>query len=106
MTATLMAVFPAVHVMDVPGTFNTILVATLQPTAADNLAQNLACLDPGGPPMLRDALTYAQAALRPTVASETIFTDDRAPVEMLTNQIVIDYVLSGGVDTLGSPIGK
>ncbi len=106
MTATLMTVFPAVHVMDVPGTFNTILAATLQPTAAENLAQNAALLDPEAPPMLRDALTYAQAALRPTIASEIIFTDDRAPVEMLTNQIVIDYVLSGGVDTLGSPIGK
>ncbi len=106
MTATLMTVFATVHAMDVPGTFNTILAATLQPTAADNLAQNLALLDPGGPRMLGDALTYAQAALRPTVASDTIFTDDHAPVEMLTNRIVIDYVLSGGVDALGSPIGK
>lgn len=106
MTATLITVFPTVHVMDVPGTFNTILTATLQPTEADNLARNAASLDPHAPPMLRDALAYAQAALRPTIASEIIFTDDLAPVEMLTNQIVIDYVLSGGVDALGSPIGK
>ncbi len=106
MTATLLAVFPAVHVMDVPGTFNTILVATLQPTAAQNLTQNLALLNPGGRTMLRDALTTAQGALRPTVGSETVFTDDRAPVEMLTNRIVIDYLLSGGVDKLDGPMGK
>lgn len=106
MTATLLAVFPSVHVMDVPGTFNTILVATYQPTVSDNLTQNLASLDQGGPAVLRDALTYAQAALQPTIPSETHFTDDHAPVEMLTNRIVIDYVLSGGTDSLGGTIGK
>ena len=106
MTATLAAVFPTVHVMDVPGTFNTILVATVQVTAPDNLAQNLKLMDSTTAPLLRDALTYAQAALGPTVASEIIFTDDRAPVEMMTNQIVINFVLSGRADTLGSPIGN
>jgi spermidine synthase len=105
MTATLETVFPTVHVMDVPGTFNSILVATLQPTAAENLAQNLALLDDSAPQLLRDALAYAERALGPTIASEVVFTDDRAPVEMMTNQIVIDFVLSGSADTLGGPIG-
>jgi hypothetical protein len=63
-------------------------------------------MGPKTAPLLRDALTYAQAALGPTVASETIFTDDRAPVEMMTNQIVINFVLSGRADALGSPIGN
>ena len=106
MTATLGTVFPTVHVMDVPGTFNSILVATVQPTAPENLAQNRALMDAATPQLLRDALFYAEGALSPTVPSETVFTDDRAPVELMTNQIVIDFVLSGSTDALGNPIGN
>ncbi len=103
MTATLADVFSSVHVMDVPGTFNTILVATVRPTTADFLRQNLALMAPSP---LRDALAYAESALVPTVRGETVFTDDRAPVELLTNQIVIEFVLSGETGTLGGPIGE
>jgi spermidine synthase len=43
MVGTIGAVFPSVHVVDVPNTFNTIVFATVQPHA-DNLAGNLASL--------------------------------------------------------------
>ena len=104
MTATLAAVFPSVHVMDVPGTFNTILVATVQPTTAGNLSANLALMGSDTHPLLREAVVNAQAALRPTVPSDTIFTDDRAPIELISNQMVINFVLSGDAGTLGAPI--
>ncbi len=106
MTATLASVFPNVHVMDVPGTFNTILVATILDTTADNLAQNLATMDGDNSPLLREAMAYAQGSLRPTVISDIVFTDDHAPLEWMTNQIVINYVLSGGANNLGGPIGN
>jgi hypothetical protein len=35
--------------------------------------------------------------LQPTPASTTVFTDDWAPVEQLTNSIVIDFILNGGI---------
>ena len=101
MTATLQTVFPSVHVMDVPATFNTILVATQQPSTAENLRQNLALMEPS---QLRDALTYAAGGLQPTVASDVVFTDDRAPVELMTNQIVVRFVLSGEAGMLSGPI--
>ncbi len=44
MTRTLLDVFPTVHTMDVPNSYNTILVATRQPTTPDNLRLNLAAL--------------------------------------------------------------
>jgi hypothetical protein len=47
--------------------------------------------------MLKDALARAVQNLQPTPASETVFTDDVAPVEQLTNSIVIRFILSGGV---------
>jgi len=105
MTATMATVYPSVHVMDVPDTLNTILVATLEPTAADYLAQNLALMDGETPAPLRDALAHAVKALRPTVSSGTVFTDDRAPVELMTNQIVIEFILAGGAGSLGGAIG-
>ncbi len=100
MAATLSAVFPSVYVMDVPDTFNSILVATVQPTAAANLAANLAALPPAAHPLLRDALQRGLESLQPTVLSDIVFTDDVAPVEQLTNSIVINFVLGQGLEYL------
>ena len=71
------------------------------PTTADNLSENLALMPPS---FLRDALTLARESLRPTVASELVFTDDLAPIELITNQIVIEYLLAGGAETLAGPM--
>jgi spermidine synthase len=105
MTATLLTVFPTVHSIDVPGALNTILVATAQPTTADNLVANLTSLDGNADPLLRQALQTAQANLVPTQASDVIFTDDRAPVETITDSLVIRYLLEGGIEALPEPGG-
>jgi spermidine synthase len=102
MTATLLQVFPTIHAMDVPVSFNTILVATNQPTLADNLAQNLASLPPDTDPLLIDALTVGISKLVPVNASETVFTDDHAPVETLVDSLVLNFLLSGGVEQLSN----
>jgi len=102
--ATLLTVFPSVHAIDVPGTLNTILVATRQPTTADALAANLAALSPDTDPLLRDALRTAAANLAPIGAGGVVLTDDRAPVETISDSIVIRYLLEtgpGGLGTLG-----
>lgn len=100
MTATLLAVFPSVHVMDVPNSFNSILVATIRPTAVENLFANVAALPPETHPLLRSALDQGARAVRPTVASGPIFTDDVAPVELISNSILINYFLTDGLQTL------
>jgi len=103
-TATLLTVFPTVHAIDVPGTLNTILVATRQPTTPDALAANLAALPPDADPLLRDALRTATANLAPVGAGGVVFTDDHAPVETISDSIVIRYLLEtgpGGLGTLG-----
>jgi spermidine synthase len=102
MTSTLLRVFPTVHAMDVPYSFNTILVATLQPTSSDNLALNLSLLPEDAQPLLRDTLALASAALVPIHQSELVFTDDRAPVETLVDSLVLNFLLSGGVEQLRS----
>jgi spermidine synthase len=101
MTNTMRQVFPVVHTIDVPNSFNTILVATLKPTEVANLAANLgnlAALPADTPPLLVAALQTAVKSLVPTVASDVLFTDDRAPVETIINSMVIDFLTGGGVN--------
>lgn len=100
MTATLLRVFPSVHALDVPFSFNTILVATQMPTTDDNLIFNLGALPADAPAALRDTLTLASAALVPAVASDLVFTDDRAPVETLVDSLVLNFLLGGGAEQL------
>lgn len=100
LAATLLQVFPSVHAMDVPFSFNTILVATNQPTTADNLRANFETLPADAHPVLREALAYAQDSLVPVQPSETIFTDDRAPVETIVDSLVLNFLLGGGADEL------
>jgi predicted membrane-bound spermidine synthase len=102
LTSTLLRVFPSVHAMDVPRSFNTILVATQQPTDRDNLAANLAVLPANANPILGDALALGVQSLVPINQSDTIFTDDRAPVESLVDSLVLNFLLSGGAEQLTS----
>ena len=103
MVGTLESVFASVHVVDVPDTFNSIVYATVQPTDAANLTANLALMTDATPVVLRDAVARAIANLQPTPVSDTVFTDDWAPVESLTNSIVINFVLSGSIYQLETP---
>lgn len=100
LTQTMLEVFPSVHAMDVPFSFNTILIATALPTTPDHLVANLEGLPDNVPPLLRDTLTNAAHALVPSGTSDIIFTDDRAPVETLVDSLVINFLLSGGVEQL------
>jgi spermidine synthase len=100
LTATLLEVYPTVHTIDVPLSFNTILIATRQPTIASNLADNLAALPADASPLLRDTLALAVRSLVPTRRGDLVFTDNRAPVETLVDSLVINFLLSGGTDQL------
>lgn len=100
--ATLLAVFPTVHAIDVPGTLNTILVATKQPTTAGDLYANLAGLEAGADPLLQDALATAAANLAPLGSGGSVMTDDLAPIEFISDSIVIRYLLEAGPSGLGT----
>jgi spermidine synthase len=101
MTNTLLTVFPTVHTIDVPNSFNTILVATVQPTTLQHLVENLNALPADADPLLRTAMQVAVNALKPTVRSTVLFTDDRAPVETIINAMLLDFILGGGAAQFG-----
>jgi spermidine synthase len=100
MANTMLQVFPNVYRIDVPDSLNTILVATHQPTEAINLARNFLALNQAEHPILWQALNDAVANLQETETSDVIFTDDRAPVETIVNDMTLEFLLSGEVEVL------
>ncbi len=96
MSATLLTVFPTVYAIDVPGSLNTILVGTVQPTMPNFLQENLRQLDADVDPLLRGVLETAVSNRVPVVPSDVIFTDERAPVETIVDSLVIRYLLEEG----------
>ena len=93
---TLSAVFPSVHLVDVPDTFNSLVYATARPTRPENLVANLLALQAEqAPTELVQVLDRTIANLQPTPASEVVFTDDRAPAEQLVNSILIQFIFAG-----------
>jgi len=102
LAATIGSVFPSVYVMDIPNTFNSIVYATRQPTTAENLTNNMIALsqDPNTHPLLLEAGMAAMSNLQATPAGGMVFTDDHAPVEWITNDMVLKFILGGGVEGL------
>jgi hypothetical protein len=49
---------------------------------------------------LWQVLKDATENLRETVASDVVFTDDRAPVETIVNDMTLEFLLSGEIDAL------
>lgn len=93
---TLSQVFPSVYTFNVPGTFNTEIMATAQPTSLATFQQNLQQIP-------ADSLvgTVAQEVLPVARVAHAqrgglVFTDDRAPVEQVIDQLLLDYVQQGG----------
>jgi hypothetical protein len=85
--------------MDVPNSFNTILFATRQPGSWDNLWENYALIaeTPEVDPLLLNAMTITLMNMQPEPEMTRVYTDDKAPIEWVTNKIVLDFVLGGGL---------
>jgi len=93
MVATLGEVFPSVHVIAVPDTFNAIVVATVQPSDAANLQANYANLENI---RLQTMVKRAEENLIEVTPAPPIFTDDQAPIEQLTNDLILKFILFKG----------
>lgn len=90
--ATLRTVFASTHIIAVPDSFNAVVVATVQSSSVDNLALNLAMVND---PLLKEVGKKALANWRPASSDGPVFTDDKAPVEQLTNLIMMRYFIEG-----------
>ena len=101
MVGTMGAVFPSLHLVDVPDTFNSILYGTVKQTSLENLVDNvIAMQDQNYDPLLLDVLERAITNIQPIPTTEIIFTDDKAPIEQLTDAIALRFIFEGSMDTL------
>ena len=98
LSTTIQTTFPKVFVMDIPGSFNSILFATNQAGSWENFTTNfdiLANLDTH--PLLIEAMTVTIENRLETPPMTRVYTDDLTPIEWVTNRIVVDILLSGGL---------
>ncbi len=97
LASTMQAVFPSVYVMDVPDSFNSIIYATMKKTNLIDFYVNYGLMKQAGKlhPLLADALEKVIANLRPTPSQSIVYTDDLAPIEWVTNDMVVNFVLFG-----------
>ena len=101
LSTTIRQVFPTLFVMDIPGSFNTMVFATKQPGSWENLILNYGLLaDSDMDPLLLEAMAVTINNRQPQPSMTQVYTDDHAPIEWLTNKIVVDFILSGGTDEL------
>jgi predicted membrane-bound spermidine synthase len=96
LSTTMQTVFPSIHVVDVPNTFNSIVFATVQPTNSANLADNLIYLNSieDVNPLLMTAMGTAVLNMGSAPEMTTVFTDDIAPIEWITNNLVLQYLIT------------
>ncbi len=101
--STIQTVFPSVYLVDVPGSFNTMIYATMQPTQFSNLVDNLQMLkaDDKILPLLIDSIQVAAAYVQATPPVSVVYTDDWSPIEWVTNGMVLNYVLYGNLQEIG-----
>jgi spermidine synthase len=88
---TMEQVFPSVFIVDVPGSINSVVVASAASVSLDTFSQNLARASG----LTRTVGMRADSRVRPAPRTGAVFTDDLAPVEQLIDQIVLDYVRHG-----------
>lgn len=102
LATTIKTVFPSIYISDLAGSFNSLLFATKQETTIENFLANYIELmqDETTPPLLLQILASTYEGLQPLPDNGVIFTDDRAPVEQITNSIIVNFLLSGETGVL------
>lgn len=99
---TILTVFPTIHIMDLPNSFNSIIFATVQPTETSNLSENFKFLQgqPNINPLLIDTMAVTIQNIAENPKNTQVFTDDLAPIEWLTNSMIVDFFLNGDMEEL------
>jgi predicted membrane-bound spermidine synthase len=88
---TMSTVFPNVYTFNVPGTFNTEIMATKQKSSIETFKANLEQLAP------ESVMGQVASEVIPVVQQGhadggIVFTDDRAPIEQITDQLLLNYI--------------
>lgn len=99
--STILEVFPTIHVMDLPFSFNSILFATKMPTELSNFEENYQIqVNENAHPLLIETMIITVNNFHSPPSKSVVFTDDKAPIEWYTNAMIIDFFLHGQMETL------
>ena len=100
LATTMATIFPSIHIMDIPDTLNTMIFATKQPTTTANFATNLSLFSHRSDihPLLLSAMQTTFANMKPGYETTQVFTDDKAPIEWIVNDMVVRFALSGQLE--------
>ncbi len=95
---TLSEVFPSVYTFELPSpSINTEVMATMQPTTLATYQKQLtsaSSTDATIGAVANETLPVGTTAH--AVTGGTVFTDDEAPIEQITDQLLLDYIENGG----------
>lgn len=90
LAGTMRDVFPYVVAVDVARYTNTMLIGSHQPLTADALARNLESLPASSPVHDVAAWSLDSGNIRAVAPGGQVFTDNRAPVELVIDQMILD----------------
>ena len=88
---TMSTVFASVYTFNVPGTINTEVMATVQPTSINTFRHNMEQFVPSSV-MGQVANEVLPVVTQAHSNGGLVFTDDRAPIEQITDQLLINYL--------------
>ena len=102
LATTIRSVFPSIHTVDIPDSFNTMLFATRQATKDEDFLVNYEQLMTLNTvhPLLLESMQLTVANLQPEPETTLVFTDDRSQIEWLTNGLVLNFLFSGGMEDI------
>jgi spermidine synthase len=102
LATTMGSVFPSIYTVDIPGSLNTVIFATKQPTKPEDFAANFVSLsnDPNTNPLLTHTMLTTFPNLESDYETTQVYTDDHAPIEWIVNDMVIRFILGGGTEYL------
>ena len=99
---TMGTICPSIYTVDIPGSLNTMIFATKQPTKPEDFTANLVALsnDPSVHPLLIHTMQVTFSRLQTGYETTSVFTDDHAPIEWIVNDMVIRFIMGGGTEQL------
>ena len=96
LATTLKTEFDYLVIADLPGTFNTIIFASDELLAIENLTRNYLKLDPeySGERLLIETAQNIFSGLRTDFEKGSVYTDDLSSIEQVTNRLIFNFLLS------------
>jgi len=100
--ATIDSVFEDVYIVDLPGTLNSMIFATSASTHRDYLVANYITLsaEESTPPLLLSTIETTFLNLQPVPEGGVVLTDDKAPIEWITNAMLVNLLFSEDLQNL------